>query len=95
MWLTPRDGLNFLVFKKILSERNETDALRAVAQMQHGVILDLNAELALSAAALSLEYTLAMADSIMLATARFANAEFWTQDADFKNIPGVHFFSKK
>jgi predicted nucleic acid-binding protein len=36
-----------------------------------------------------------MADSIILATAQAFDATIWTQDSDFKNIPGVKFFSKK
>jgi predicted nucleic acid-binding protein len=34
------------------------------------------------------------ADSIILATARAWGAELWTQDADFKDLPGVHFQEK-
>lgn len=83
------------VFKKVLSERNETVAIQAATQMQSGMVINLTLELALSAATISHEYRLPMADSIMLATARFAHAELWTQDADFKGITGVHYFPKK
>jgi predicted nucleic acid-binding protein len=83
------------VFKKVLTERDETAALQAVHYMQLGTVLDLTADLALTAATLSKHYRLPMADSIILATAQFANAAVWTQDSDFKNIPGVHYFPKK
>jgi predicted nucleic acid-binding protein len=36
-----------------------------------------------------------LADIIILATARAFEATIWTQDADFKEIPGVRFFSKR
>ncbi len=29
------------------------------------------------------------------ATARRANAELWTQDADFEGLPGMHYFPKR
>jgi predicted nucleic acid-binding protein len=41
------------------------------------------------------EYHFSMADSIILATAKAYNAILWTQDADFKNMPGVKYFLKK
>ncbi|MBL7179185.1 MAG: PIN domain-containing protein [Desulfobacterales bacterium] len=49
----------------------------------------------MNASKLSLHYNLPMADSIILATAKAYDCTIWTQDADFKNIPGVKFFSKK
>lgn len=36
-----------------------------------------------------------MADSIILATARAYSATLWTQDADFKGIPGVKYIPKR
>jgi len=38
---------------------------------------------------------LAMADSIILATARAYNATLWTQDEHFKDIEGVKYIEKK
>ncbi len=38
------------VFKRVLQQREESDALRAVALMQQGMVVDLDARLALSAA---------------------------------------------
>ncbi len=82
------------VFKRVLQQRSETDALRAVALMQQGRVVDLNTSIALLAAKLSTELKLPMADSIMLATAREFQATLWTQDADFEGIEGVNYFSK-
>lgn len=85
----------FEVFKKIAHERSEGDALQAVAVMQQGVVVDLDVPLSLESARLSLEHRLRMADSIILATARFRGATLWTQDADFEGLEGVEYVKKK
>lgn len=82
------------VFKRVLQQRSETDALRAVALMQQGRVVELNTSIALLAAKLSVGLKLPMADSIMLATAKEYQATLWTQDADFEGIEGVKYFSK-
>ena len=82
------------VFKRVLQQRDEGDALQAVALMQQGRVVDLSAPLSLSAAHLSVQHRLPMADSIMLATARVHEATLWTQDADFEGLPGVRFKAK-
>ena len=79
------------VFKRVLQQRNEGQALQAVAVMQQGTVVDLDARLALVATRISLERRLPMADSVILATARVHGATVWTQDADFKGLPGVQF----
>jgi toxin FitB len=83
------------VFKRVLQQRGEDDALQAVALMQQGTIVELSASLALSAARISLNAKIPMADSIMLATARAYEATLWSQDSDFENIPGVRYIAKK
>jgi predicted nucleic acid-binding protein len=82
------------VFKVVLRESGENDALQAVAAMRKGTVSDLTAPLAMAAAKLSAGHDLPMADSIILATAREFNAELWTQDSDFMNISGVKYFPK-
>jgi predicted nucleic acid-binding protein len=84
----------FEVFKRILQQRDEGDALQAIALMQQGRVIDLDPPLALSAARLSTSARLPMADSIILATARLHQALLWTQDADFDGLPGVRFRAK-
>jgi predicted nucleic acid-binding protein len=79
------------VFKRILQQRDEGAALQAVAVMQQGRVIDLDAPLALTAARLSTEHHLPLADSVILATARSQGAVLWTQDADFKGMPGVEY----
>ncbi len=79
------------VFKRILQQRTESDALQAIAVMQQGTVVDLDARLALSAARISVDCKLPMADSVMLATARAFGATLWTQDEHFKGLPGVRY----
>ncbi len=82
------------VFKKVLQQRGEGDALQAVALMSQGTVVDLNMDLALSAAKISVELHLPMADSIILATARQYEADLWTQDADFADVQGVRYIAR-
>jgi predicted nucleic acid-binding protein len=82
------------VFKRVLQQRGEGDALQAVAVMIQGTVVDLGMDLALSAAKLSADLRLPMADSIMLATAQAHAATLWTQDADFDGIPGVKYIPR-
>ena len=79
------------VYKRVLQQRGESDALQIVAVMQQGQLVDLDGPLALQAARLSRAHGLPLADSVMLATARAFDAVLWTQDADFKDLPGVQF----
>ena len=83
------------VFKRVLQQRGEGAALRVAAQMQQGKVVDLDCSLALSAARISLEAKLPLADSVILATARAYGAVIWTQDADFAKIKGVKYAAKK
>jgi predicted nucleic acid-binding protein len=83
------------VFKVILRESSENEALQAVVAMQKGKVVDLSTPLAIAASRLSLEHQIPMADSIILATAQAFKAIIWTQDSDFKNISKVKYFPKK
>ena len=83
------------VFKVILRESSENEALQAVVAMQKGRVVDLTASMAIAASRISLEHKIPMADSIILATAKKFEATIWTQDSDFKNIDDVKYFSKK
>lgn len=78
------------VFKKVLRERDEAAALQVASQMQAGTIIDLNMSLALEAA----RHPLPLADSLIYATTLRWNAELWTQDEHFKDLPHVRYFAK-
>jgi predicted nucleic acid-binding protein len=82
------------VFRRISQQHDESVALRYVALMQQSTVVELDAALALRAAALGLRHRLPLADSIVYATAQAAGATVWTQDADFDGLAGVRFFAK-
>lgn len=83
------------VFKRVSQQRDDDEALRAIAVMEQGTVVDLDRATALEAARLSIQYRLAMADSVMLATAQRHRALLWTQDADFDGLPGARYFAKR
>jgi predicted nucleic acid-binding protein len=83
------------VFKRVMQQQDEDTALRAVAVMMTGQVVELDAAIALSAARLSIQHRLPMADSVMLATARAHAATLWTQDADFRGIDGVMYIERQ
>lgn len=85
----------FEVFKRVLQQRGEGPALQAVALMQQGTVVDLDGVLALTAARLSADLKLPMADSVILATAHHHGAIVWTQDTDFEGLPDAKFVRKK
>ena len=83
------------VFKRVIQQRGEGAALRVTAQMQQGKVVDLDRALALSAAKISLDMKLPLADSVILATARAYNATIWTQDAHFAKVKDVKYAAKR
>jgi toxin FitB len=83
------------VFKRVLLQFGEERALQAVGTMSVGEIVDLDRQIAIDAALISADLKLAMADSIILATARTHASTLWTQDAHFKDIEGVQYIEKK
>ena len=82
------------VFKRVLQQRTEADALRAIAQMHQGTVVPLDSALALSAAKLGHDLKLPLADSVIYATARRFGAVVWTQDADFRDLENVRYRAK-
>ena len=83
------------VFRRVCQQRGEGPALQAVAVMQQGRVLDLDSALALIAAKIGIDTKLALADSVVLATARQTEATLWTQDVDFEGLPNVKFRARK
>ena len=83
------------VFKRVLSEFNEDRALETVGEMLTGVVVELDRNIAIHAAQTSIKFKLAMADSVIIATARKYDATLWTQDQHFKDLDGVKYIKKK
>lgn len=85
----------FEVFKRTYQIKDEATALEAIGLMLQGHVVEPSTSLALDAARLSLETGLALADSIVLATARSQDAALWTQDAHFKGLENVEYREKR
>jgi toxin FitB len=83
------------VFKWVLREHSEAQAIQAAAVMQRGMVVDLDSRLAIAAAQLSHTLRLPMADSIILATARAHQAMLYTMDADFKDFHDVELITRR
>ena len=79
------------VFKRVVQQRSENEALQVIGQMQQGQVVDLDPSIAISAARLSIQHGIPMADSVMLATARNHKAILWTQDAHFEGLTEVRY----
>ncbi|MEK7703971.1 MAG: type II toxin-antitoxin system VapC family toxin [Myxococcota bacterium] len=76
----------FEVYRKIKRNVSEDQALSAAAFMSQHDVTALDAEVSLHAADLSIEHSLAMADSIILAHAEAQNATIVTLDNDFASF---------
>jgi len=83
------------VFKRVSQQLDEDEALRAIAVMEQGTVVDLDRATALEAARLAIVHRLAMADSVMLATAQRHRATLWTQDADFDGLQGARYIARR
>jgi toxin FitB len=83
------------VFKRVLQQRSEDEALSAISVLHGGSVIALSGQLAVHAASLSYELKLPMADSVILATAELHGATIWTQDIDFRDLPNVKFRAAK
>lgn len=82
------------VFQWVLREHDESAALQATALMQQGIVVEMDADIALQAARLGLEWKLPVTDSIILATAQAHQAKLWTQDPHFQSLPEVEYIGK-
>jgi toxin FitB len=82
------------VFKHIMRHADEESALIVVAHMKQGQVVNLDSDLAISAASYGVIHKLPLADSIIYATAQKYNAIIWTQDTDFKELANVKFRPK-
>jgi predicted nucleic acid-binding protein len=71
------------VFKKLLVQSGDNEAQIHVSDMKQGKIIEIDESLVLSAAKLSADLKLPMADSLILAATRANDAILWTQDEHF------------
>ena len=79
---------------RVLIQRGETGALLVVAQVRTGRLIELDEDLAIDAARLSVARELPMAVGVVLAAARAHAAWLWTQDGDLEGLPKVNYRAK-
>ncbi|MCX6866681.1 MAG: type II toxin-antitoxin system VapC family toxin [Verrucomicrobia bacterium] len=77
------------VYRWVLRESSQTDALTVATLMRQGKIIPLDERLAVVAAEVSHRHRLSLADGIIYATALETSARLLTQDANLEGLPGV------
>lgn len=82
------------VYKVIKREAGEDKALEAYAQLKNTKIIPLDENLSLSAADISLEFGIPLADSVIYATAKRFGAKIVTSDPHFEGKNGVMYITK-
>ncbi len=76
--------------RKVLLLRQARDVADIfISEALRRTIIPVDEEIALSAAAISLQFRLAMADALLYATSEREKAEFVTSDPHFKDLPRV------
>jgi predicted nucleic acid-binding protein len=83
------------VTKKLLLTTSEENAQKVAFQMQSGHVVPLSSEISIAAASMAITHNLPMADSIIYTTSMIYDAELWTTDSHFENLPGVRYFAKQ
>ncbi|WP_419658683.1 PilT domain protein [Desulfosarcina variabilis str. Montpellier] len=83
------------VYKILKREIGEEKALIASGYMKSATVIPIDETLALSAADISLQEKLAMADAIIVAVSRAHHSRIISSDADLKSQSCVDFIPKK
>lgn len=80
---------------RVLSRRLPPELVNTCLDvMRLARVLDLTDRRAIFAAEIGARHRLAMADAAMYSMALEHRATFWTQDADYAELPGVRYFAK-
>ena len=80
---------------KVLSRKAPAELVASCLDVMRLVrVLDLTDRRAIAAADVAVQHRLAMADAVMYSLALEHKATFWTQDVDYRGLPGVNYFPK-
>lgn len=82
------------VYKILKREVGEEKALLAAGYMKNSPVIPVDEVLALAAADIALQERLAMADAIVVATARLKNCKIVTSDTDLRDQSDVLYLPK-
>ncbi len=85
----------FEVGRRVWQQRGEEAAGEAMAALKQFRVIPLTDAIATRAVSVAMHHRLAMADSIIYATAESLDAHLWTQDRDFEGLPGVRYVPKE
>jgi predicted nucleic acid-binding protein len=84
------------IYKKVYLDKGKSAAIEATALLMQGKVIEIDSNLAINAAQISIELKIPMADSILLATAHKYKALLWTQDKHFENLSSnIRYTAKK
>ncbi len=86
--------VQFELYKWCLRERNEAVALEIIGLTEACRITQLDTRIALAAADISTQHKLAMADSIIYASALAYRGKLLTSDAHFADLSDVVYWNK-
>ena len=88
-------ALSFFEVHRYLSRNADAERRdQCLDVMRRGSVIELTTARAIAASNIAQKHKLAMADAVMYSIAQEFNATFWTQDVDYKDLPGVHFHAK-
>ena len=82
------------VYKILKREVGEEKALLAAGYMKNSPVIQIDETIALAAADIALQESLAMADAIIVAVSRFHNCTVVSSDADLKDQANVKYIPK-
>jgi len=82
------------VYKILKREVGEEKALFAAGYMKNSPVIPLDETIALAAADIALQESLAMADAIIVAVSRFHNCTIISSDVDLKDQANVKYIPK-
>jgi len=82
------------VYKILKREVGEEKALFAAGYMKNSPVIPLDENIALAAADIALQESLAMADAIIVAVSRFHNCTIISSDMDLKDQANVKYIPK-
>ena len=88
-------ALSFFEVHRFLSRNSDAKHRDACLEViRRGTIVELTAARAIAASDIAQKHRLAMADAVMYSVAQEFKATFWTQDLDYKDLPGVSYHAK-
>ena len=88
-------SLSFFEVHRFLSRNADaTRRDKCLEVMHRSKVVELTTQRAIAASDAAQKHRLTMANAVMYSIAREFNATFWTQDLEYKDLPGVSYYAK-